>query len=281
MRTELNVIFLAILILSTVAGLQGQSSQTNAGPAVKWTLPQGTTVKDAGPHTYRFTVDYNVANTRGEVTSRQRIVGDYSRGLEGGDVMWKNVAHADAVGPTAPFAPAQKKDFMEGFRYHYDLGSTMKPDFFKGFPADAVFERNLVWDTGMVEMFGQNYFANLKLNEPYHAGTDGDVIMPDVGTFHNRDIVLEWVGNSQRNGQECALILYKAFFNPLEITNGGINLKGRSDYWGEIWVSLADKQIQYATLQEVVVGELKLPGQDALQTVNIFRIGALEPVGGK
>jgi hypothetical protein len=43
-----------------------------------------------------------------------------------------------------------------GFRYRDDLGNTMKPEFFKGFPATAVFEPNLVWDTRMLEMFGQH-----------------------------------------------------------------------------------------------------------------------------
>ena len=47
------------------------------------------------------------------------------------------------------------------------LDETMKPDFFKGFPPTAVFERNLVWDTGMLEMFGQEQFEHLKLNAPY------------------------------------------------------------------------------------------------------------------
>ena len=57
--------------------------------------------------------------------------------------------------------------------------------------------------------------------------------MPNVGMFQNRDIMLEWVGRSRRNGQDCALIKYQAFFNPVEIANGGMTLKGRSDYWGE------------------------------------------------
>ena len=55
-------------------------------------------------------------------------------------------------------------------------------------------------------------------------------------------------------------------------------LTGRSDYWGEIWVSLATKQIEYSTLYEVVVGEMKLPDQDSTQVVNVFRIGTFEPV---
>src|SRR5207248_9795463 len=132
-------------------------------PAKTWSLPQGVSVKESSPRTYRFTVTYNIANAKGEITRRQRLTGDYTRGLPGGEVMWKNVAQADAEGPTAPYAAAQKRDFMEGFRYPNDLGNTMKPDFFKAFPSSAVFERNLVWDTGMIELFGQNYFEHLKL----------------------------------------------------------------------------------------------------------------------
>ncbi len=197
-------------------------------------------MKDNGPRTYRFSVDYNTANTKGEVIRRQRLTGEYTRGLPGGEVIWKNVTQADADGATGPFPPAQKRDFMEGFRYKNDLGDTLKPEFFKGFPATAVFERNLVWDTGMIETFGQDYFGQLKLNMPYSNAVDRDVNMPGVGTFRNRKVVLEWIGRSQRNGQDCALIRYQAFFNPLSIANGGMTLIGRSDYWGEIWVSLCN-----------------------------------------
>jgi hypothetical protein len=265
-----------IRILLAMFGLLGQSL-----PAQTWTLPQGTTVKDAGPRTYRFTVEYNTANTKGETMRRQRITGEYTRGLAGGEVMWKNVTEAVADGATAPYAAPQKRDFMEGFRYRNDPASTVQPEFFKGFPAMAVLERNLVWDTGMMEYFGQNSFEHLKLNEPYHTLSNQDIKLPDVGTFRNRDVILEWIGRSRRNGQDCALIKYQAFFNPLEVAVGGMTLKGRSDYWGEIWVSLDTKQIEYGTIYESVVGEMKPPGQDTTQVLNIFRSGTLEPVAGK
>jgi len=259
-----------------VFGLLGQTMPVQSAPT--WTLPQGTAVKDTGPRTYRFTVDYNTANTKGEVVRRQRLTGEYTRGLAGGEVMWKNVAQADADGAAGPFPAAQKRDFMEGFRYKNDPASTLQPEFFKGFPATAVFERNLVWDTGMIETFGQDYFGQLKLNVPYSNAVDQDVTMPGVGTFRNRKVVLEWVGRSQRNGQDCALIRYQAFFNPLSIANGGMTLIGRSDYWGEIWVSLATKQIEYGTIYENVQGELKLAGQDATQIISVVRLGTFEPV---
>jgi hypothetical protein len=75
------------------------------------------------------------------------------------------------------------------------------------------------------------------------------------------------------------LIEYRAFFNPLEIANGGMTLTGRSHYWGGIWVSLATRQIEYATLYEDVLGELKL-GQDSPRPVSVFRTGIFEPFPG-
>lgn len=267
-------------ILSAALGLLGHS-QTQSSSEATWSLPHGLAVKDPGPRTYRFTVEYNSANSKGDIFQRQRFIAEYTRGLSGGDVMWNNVTQATASGATAPFSFAQKRDFMEGFRYHNDLDSTFRPDFFKGFPPTAVMERNLVWDTAMIEMFGQNYFDQLKLNEPYHAISDRDTAIPAVGRFHNRDVVLEWVGRSKRNGEDCALIAYEAFFNPLEIAVGGMSMKGRSDYWGQTWVSVATKQIEYATLYENVMAEMKLPGQDAPQIVNIFRSGSFEPISAK
>jgi hypothetical protein len=170
---------------------------------------------------------------------------------------------------------------MNGFQYDRKTSNPLAPDFFKGFPDGSVMERNLVWDTAMLEAFGQNYLKNLSLNEPYHAGTDQDVAMPGIGTFHNHDIQLIWVGKSQRNGQECALILYNAFFNPLEVSTGGTTLRGRSHYWGQIWVSLKTRQIEYGTLYEDVLGVMTLPGNNSTQPINAFRYGVFEPMAKK
>ena len=279
MRVRTRLIIVGVTVFSPL-GLLGHS-QTQSLSQATWSLPHGLAVKDVGPRTYKFTVDYNSANSRGDIFARQRFIAEYTRGFLGGEVMWNNVTQATASGATAPFGPAQKRDFMEGFRYHNDLDSMFRPDFFKGFPPTAVMERNLVWDTAMIEMFGQNYFEYLKLNEPYHAISNRDTDIPAVGRFHNRDVVLEWVGRSKRNGEDCALIAYEAFFNPLEIAVGGMSMKGRSDYWGQIWVSVATKQIEYATLYESVMAEMKLPSQDATQIVNIFRSGSLEPISAK
>lgn len=224
MRVRTVLVVIGGTIFCAALGLLGHS-QTQPLSETTWRLPRGLAVKDAGPRSYRFTVDYNSANSRGEIFQRQRFTADYTRGLPGGEAMWKNVAEVTAYGATAPFGAPQKRDFMEGFRYRNDLDSTLKPDFFKGFPPAAVMERNLVWDTGMIEKFGQNYFDQLKLNEPYEVISDDDTDMPGLGTFHNHNVVLEWVGRSKRNGDDCAVIEYQAFFNPIELAVGGMTMK--------------------------------------------------------
>jgi hypothetical protein len=278
--------FLASALMWAASGLAvqpllAQSTLLQTSAVQTWGLPQGMLVKDSAPRTYRFTQDYYTANRTGEVVHRQQVTGDYTRGLTSGQVEWKNVGVAEADGATVPFPAPQKRDFMEGFRYPVGSPDTLKPDFFKSFPATAVQERNLIWDTSMLESFGQNYFEQLRLNVPLQVGRDEDINMPGVGTFHSRNVVLEWVGHSQRNGKDCALIDYRAFFNPLQIAMGGISIQGRSDFWGEIWVSLDTKQIEYATIYEHVAGEMKLPGQDSPQLLSVFRTGTLEPLNAK
>ena len=186
-----------------VAGFVWLLSGTLLGQS--WTLPQGVAVKDAGPRTYRVVMDHTTSNTTGQVVQRQRVTADYTRGLPGGHAVWRNVTVAESNGPAEIAGSGQKREFMEGFRYRTGSGSlaeTMQPEFFKAFPPTAVFERNLVWDTGMIEMFGQDQFEHLKLNAPYQVISGQDVDMPGVGTFHNRDVQLTWIGTiaTERTG---------------------------------------------------------------------------------
>lgn len=245
---------------------------------VLWQLPQNLPVKDNGPRTYRFTVVYTFGQTNGEIVRRERVVADYTRGLPQDRAEWHNVSIATAPGADGPFGMPDAQQYMEGFSYVNALDSkAFQPEFFKNFPPNAMQERNMVWDTQMLELFGQTQFEHLELNKPLHlAGASGVINLAGSGKFENKNIELTWMGMSQRNGQECALIGYRAFFNPLEIDSPGIKMKGRSNYWGEIWVSLATKQIEYGTLYEDVLGELQLPQQDKPMVVNVVRSGAFE-----
>src|ERR1035437_8274384 len=118
----------------TVQPLLAQSTSVPISAVHTRDLPRGTMVKDAGPRTYRFTVDYDTANRTGDGVHRQLVTGDYTRGLANGEVEGTDVGIAEVDGVTAPVPVPQKRDFMAGF--HYPVGSpdTLKPDFFKSFP---------------------------------------------------------------------------------------------------------------------------------------------------
>ena len=67
------------------------------------------------------------------------------------------------------------------------------------------------------------------------------------------------------NNELCILIQFLAMDNPLEVNMGTITGKGRSHYWGNIWVSLKDKQIEYAVLHEDVILDMQItPDQKQL-----------------
>ena len=175
-RTHFLPIILCAGSMLLAQPLRAQSPSTQT-----WALPHGAAVKDAGPRSYHFSVIYYSANPTGDVIHRQQVTGDYTRGLPNGEVQWNNVADAQVDGATAPFPATPKLDFMEGFRYRNDLGATMSADFFKSFPPSAIMERNLVWDTGMFEWFGQSFFDRLQLNQPLR------ILDSDLHRHANRD----------------------------------------------------------------------------------------------
>jgi hypothetical protein len=47
----------------------------------------------------------------------------------------------------------------------------------------------------------------------------------------------------------------------LNLNLENIKMKGRSHYWGEVYVSLSDKQIEYANLSEDVITDVAIKGQ--------------------
>jgi hypothetical protein len=157
----------------------------------------------------------------------------------------------------------------------------LRKEFFPGFPEMEVKTKNLVWDMHMIEQFSWDHFGKLELNQPYAIQTQPeDVPLAGAGTFQNRRIELTWVGLSKRNDEICALIQYQAFMNKFTTSMGSMSFQGRSHYWGDIWVSLSDKQIEYATLYEDVLVEFKLPGQGSKQVMGILRKGTFEKTAG-
>src|SRR6516225_158129 len=61
-------------------------------------LPKTLALKENGPHTYLFTCDYFYLDTLGNLTRKERVTGQYTRGLPEGKARWNNVRVAAAKG---------------------------------------------------------------------------------------------------------------------------------------------------------------------------------------
>lgn len=273
---------LAILISSfievTPAPPQSAAGARSGWDAYLTRLPAGLKLRERGPSRYAVSCDYFILDARGNFMRKERISASYTRALPGGKARWENVRIALASGLDDSFGDGELQSYMEGFTYTLsDSKQMLSKDFFTGFPAGELRTRNLLWDTHMIEGFGWDYFDKLSLNTPYRiqAGPE-DVPLAGAGTFRNRNIELTWLGISKRNSAPCALIRYQAFFNTFNVTTAGIDSKGLSHYWGEIWVSLETKQIEHATLNEDVLVEVAIPGQPSKMLINVFRVGAFQ-----
>ena len=71
-------------LVLALALLASNAASAQSSAAASWSLPRGMAVSDSGSRVYRFTVDYQSADPRGSIVLRQRISGEYTRGLVGG-----------------------------------------------------------------------------------------------------------------------------------------------------------------------------------------------------
>jgi hypothetical protein len=229
--------------------------------------------REGGPQHYVFTCDYVNFDLAGNVTAKERVSGDYTSGLPDGKVRWNNVriAHMGNTNGASPEGVLQR--YMENFSYDRLTPDYVKDSFFADFPANSIETKALVWDVSMLEQFARNHFDKLKLNDPFELKSS-DISVPGM-KFFNRLPRVTWVGVSKMNDKACAVIEYEGFFNKLSSQVGEQTLKGRSDYWGTIWVSLRDKQIEKGTLNEGVLLGVEVSGQAGPQAVPVFRQATL------
>ncbi|WP_340111443.1 hypothetical protein [Maribellus mangrovi] len=259
-------LFLALALATNVVAQQIQKLN------IPEKLPNDLELIDEIQH-FRVTTTHYNGDIFGNFYNKQQICGDYTRGLEGGKVKWNNVSFSQSNSPdrNAKFPSPSPVAYMENFTYlpNEDM---LKAEKFEAFTEYADFTKNLVWDMLGIEGFAWAYFDKLQLNLPYAVeGMNGKVDLAGQGYFENKDIQLTWTGVSERNNENCAVIEYRTLNNPLEIKTESLEMKGRSHYWGTIWVSLEDKQIEHAVLFEDVVMELLFPGATQKQLMDATR----------
>jgi hypothetical protein len=235
-------------------------------------LPSGLTLSEKNPYSYEVITDYYNNDILGNFKNKMQVRGIYTRGLENGNVRWNKVTISQSSTKDQPFPEGIKQDYMENFTYN-SADNMLKAEAFNNFPpTTGVFAKNMVWDVISFEMFAWTYYDSLQINIPYTAHQINEKLdIEGLGSFENKDIKLTWTGISTLNNKLCAVIEFLAMDNPLDIKTDFIDMKGRSHYWGTVWLSLSDKQVEHGVLYEDVNMELKMNDQEKSQLLNTTR----------
>ena len=271
MKTQ-KFFLVTILVLTTgLMAFSQKKSNVNVTELLKaGTLPQSLELKDE-LQKYVVTTDHFNTDIFGNFFNKIRIKGDYTRGLPDEQVKWNNVSVAMSMSRNDEFSAGSPVAYMENFSYTVSE-DMLKPEKFSTFTENSAYTKNLVWDMMGIEGLAWVNFNDLELNKPFKATFfNGKMDLAGMGSFENKDMVITWTGITERNGEYCAVIEFRTMNNPLEYTGDGMSMKGRSHYWGTIWVSVEDKQVEHAVLFEDVVMEIQLPGQTNKQIMDATR----------
>jgi hypothetical protein len=277
--------FLFIGALLTLTGLL--NSQAISGQNLKamekkfmTSLPSGKPADNDNLQKYRMTAVYKNMDIYGNFTGKTMVTGDYTRGYKGGYAMWNNVFVSESKDENGPFDQGKKQDFMENFRYIPSSGMMNESDF-KSFPKaiDNILARNLIWDMLGVELFAWMYSDSLKMNKVINTGVAGEFNMAEIGTYNHASVQLCWTGISMRNNQLCAVIEYRALNNKLGIEVGNVKTKGTEQYWGNTWVSLKTREIEFAEIYSATFQEIEVTGMKdkfLTKTIRELTVGRIQ-----
>ena len=271
MKTQKFFLVTILVITTGLMAFSQKKSNVNVTELLKaGALPQSLELKDE-LQKYVVTTDHFNTDIFGNFFNKIRIKGDYTRGLPDKQVKWNNVSVAMSMSRNDEFSAGSPVAYMENFSYKVSE-DMLKPEKFSTFTENSAYTKNLVWDMMGIEGLAWVNFNDLELNKPFKATFfNGKMDLAGMGSFENKDMVITWTGITERNGEYCAVIEYRTMNNPLEYTGDGMSMKGRSHYWGTIWVSVEDKQVEHAVLFEDVVMEMQLPGQTNKQIMDATR----------
>ncbi len=149
---------------------------------------------------------------------------------------------------------------FDGFSYKVNDTGFLKESFYnKIAPEQRDLAKWLVSDAIQMQGLAWYVFDSLSFKKEFQPELlkSYNIKFEDWATFSSRYQKLEWTGITQHNKEICAIIKFESLYNPVRIENEQMQLKGRSLYYGEMWISLSDKQVEYAIMIEDVVMKLR------------------------
>ncbi len=263
MKKKLNsgfagLILVLLIIVPSVSNGQSEKAVVKKYLTKLPKVPLSETIQK-----YRMTALYTNMDLYGKFTGKIKVSGDYTRGLENGNVMWNNVSISNSSNADEPFKEGTKQDYMENFKYVPSAKMVSDKDAFKNFPAslDNLYSRNLVWDMLSFEIFAWNYYDSLQLNKTYIIpDINGQFEISDIGTYSHKKLMLTWTGISVVNGELCAIVEFDAIDNKIEMSMDQIKTRGTEQYWGTVKISLNTKNIEHAVMYSGTIQEIEVKG---------------------
>lgn len=246
-------------------------------------MPNDLKLNSTGVRTYQVTTDYMDYDLMGNFRSKTRVSGQVTTGLPGDSLRWNNIVIAKSMNEESPFPKGEKQIFMENFSYIQDE-NIVSQAFFEDIPQADFMIKNLIWDVAALYYYAYWNWNKLELNKPYKDQeiNNQEIDLSGAGTFENRSVEVTWMGLSRYQDEICAILKYSTLNNPVKVDMEHMKMNGRSHYWGEIYVSLEDKEIEMATLLEDVVMDLELAGQPqnilgyTVRKIDVSRINAAQ-----
>ncbi len=255
--TALTIIVTGVCLFINSAPLFGQHAiKVNNFPD---SLPN-IKLKEKTPQKYLMTAEYFNKDIYGNLFGKIKVTGEYTRGLDSGYVCWNNVIIAQVNNPVESYGEGERQDYIENFRY-IPSPDMLEESYFQEFNNDNVLSRNLIWDMRAIEEYAWNYCDSLQLNKTYVIqDTGGSFDMADIGTYAHTTVEVDLIGITMMNSKLCAVIEYRALDNKVELNTDMFKSKGSELYWGKTWVSLENKQIEYAQMYSYTVQEMEIQG---------------------
>jgi len=172
-----------------------------------------------------------------------------------------------------PSKLTEKTDFR--FKYKTRTDDFLKEDFYADLPKEDVdLARMLIGDGVQMQEIVWYIADSLEYKKDFFPGimNNFDISFQDSYTFSSKYQKYVWSGYTTHNNKPCAIVKFESFFNPfINEKDGFVFSKGRSTYYGELWISLEDKQVEYSIMVEDVIMKDRGPNSEEYRLMDLQR----------
>lgn len=233
---------------------------------------------------YNYTCNFLIYDVQAKFQNKMRIEAIHTRGLPEDMVRWNQASIAFGTSLDGEFSPPMKQPYMENFTYPITQIKNMTTgDFYKGFPVTPIgfMMKAIVVDVHMYDILIP-FIDKLKLNQTTRciSNTMNMDLFGNQGNQNLKNLDLTWTGNSQMNGKSCSVIHFQSSVDSVKVNipEVGFKFEGSTVFWGDIYVTPGDKQIEYATLYEHTITVPPDPEAKIKDVQNIYRTVTLQKI---